>query len=223
MKKFLLITSLICSVSAPALAESEVTGNVTFTSDYVFRGFSQTDESAAIQGGFDVVHPTGLHAGVWASNVDFMTAGDGSAEIDFYGGYANEVGALSYDVGGIYYYYPGANDNLNYDFWEVYLNGAYDFDVASVNVGVNYSPEFFGDTGDAVYYYAGVDVPLPEEFSLSAHIGRQEIDDSQDYTDWSLGVSKNWLEFDWGVAYTDTNIDGNLSDGRFVLSVGKTF
>lgn len=223
MRKILMASAVFFSVSTPVWAEADVTGNLTFTSDYVFRGFSQTDESAAIQGGFDVTHPTGLHAGVWASNVDFNNAGDGSAEIDFYGGYANEVGALSYDVGGIYYYYPGAESNLNYDFWEVYINGSYDFDVVAVNAGVNYSPEFYGDTGDAVYYYAGVDMPLPEGFMASAHIGRQEIDQSQDYTDWSLGASKTWLEFDWGVTYHDTNIDSDLSNARVVLSVGKEF
>lgn len=223
MKKLLLTTTLLVSFALPAMAEG-VSGNLTFTSDYVFRGVSQSDEKAALQGGFDYEHETGLHAGVWGSNIDFNNPQDGSLELDIYAGFANEVGAISYDVGGIYYAYPGAENSLNYNFWEVYANAGYDFDMFSVNAGANYSPEFFGKAGDALYYYAGVDVPLPYEVGLSAHIGQQDIDEATDYSDWSVGLSKNWMEFDWGVTYTDTNLDaGKTDDGRVVFSVGKTF
>lgn len=223
MKKLLLTTALLASFAVPAMAEG-VSGNLSFTTDYVFRGVSQTDESAAIQGGFDYVHETGLHAGVWGSNVNLETPNDGSLELDLYAGFANEIGAFSYDVGGIYYAYPGAANDLDFDFWEAYVSAGYDFETFAVSASLNYSPEFFGDTGDAVYYAAGVDVPLPHDFGLSAHIGHQDIDDSEDYTDWSVGVSKTWLEFDWGVTYTDTDLENaDIDEARVVFSVGKTF
>jgi len=223
MKKLLLTTTLLASFAVPAMAEG-VSGNLTFTTDYVFRGVSQTDEAAAIQGGFDYEHGNGLHAGVWGSNVDFNDTRDGSMELDIYAGFGNEVGAFSYDVGGIYYMYPGAESELDYDFWEAYVSAGYDFDAFAVSASINYSPEFFGDTGDAVYYAAGVDVPLPHDFGLSAHVGYQDIDESTDYTDWSVGVSKTWLEFDWAATYTDTDLDAaDIDDARVVFSVGKTF
>jgi uncharacterized protein (TIGR02001 family) len=223
MKKLLLSSALIFMASAQAMAsDGSVSGNIAFTTDYVFRGFSQTDENPALQGGFDYEDASGLHAGVWASNIDFNNTADGSLELDIYGGYQGEFEGVSYDVGGIYYAYPGSENNLNYDFWEAYVSGSYDFDGFSVNAGVNYSPEFFGDAGDAFYYYGGIDVALPYEVTLSAHYGHQDIDESADYNDWSVGVSRNWLEFDWSATYTEADVDNDdNADGRVVFSVGK--
>ncbi|MBE0616861.1 MAG: hypothetical protein IH608_02885, partial [Proteobacteria bacterium] len=84
------------------LAESNFSGNVAMTSDYVFRGISQTDSNPAIQGGFDYASPVGLYVGTWASNVAF----GGNIEMDWYGGFSNEVAGFSYDLGVIYYAYP---------------------------------------------------------------------------------------------------------------------
>ena len=50
--------------------------NVGLYSDYIFRGYTQTQNEPAIQGGFDVEHSSGLYAGTWASNVDWTTAGE---------------------------------------------------------------------------------------------------------------------------------------------------
>jgi uncharacterized protein (TIGR02001 family) len=223
MKKLLMATALTACFATPALAD-EFSGNVAFTTDYVFRGVSQTDESAAIQGGLDYTHDTGLHAGVWGSSIDFDSVDTGSMELDVYAGFANEYNGFTYDVGAIYYAYPGSDGDLNYDFWEAYFAVGYDFDVLALNAGVYYSPEFFGDTGDAVYTMAGVTVPLVEQFELGAHIGHQSIDDGEDYTDWSFAVNKNWMDFDFSVAYTDTDLDNNdLADERIVFSVSKSF
>ena len=79
-----------------ASAEWEGSANVTLTSDYVFRGVSQTDEDPAIQGGFDLSHDSGFYIGAWASNVDFNEedstdpAADDAAdmELDLKVGYA---------------------------------------------------------------------------------------------------------------------------------------
>src|SRR5436190_4884162 len=40
--------------------------NVGITTDYVFRGYSQTDQNATVQGGFDATCGM-FYAGVWAS------------------------------------------------------------------------------------------------------------------------------------------------------------
>jgi len=55
------------------LAESShvFSANVALTSNYMFRGVSQTNNGPAVQGGFDYEYsPYNLYAGVWASNVD---------------------------------------------------------------------------------------------------------------------------------------------------------
>jgi uncharacterized protein (TIGR02001 family) len=113
---------------------------------------------------------------------------------------------------------------LDYNFIEAYLAVAYDIDVATLHAGLNYSPEYFGDTGSAVYYYAGTHVPLEHDFSVSAHIGHQSIDDAEDYTDWSLGIGYNYMDFDFGLTYFDTNLDDDdNADSRAVLSVSRDF
>ena len=223
MKKLILTSVLTMCFAASALA-NEVTGNVALTTEYVFRGVSQSDENPAIQGGVDFTHDTGLHAGLWGSSIDFNTPDAGSLEVDLYAGYANQIAGVSYDIGGIYYAYPGSDSDLDYDFIEGYIKLGYDFDVAAVHAGVYYSPEFFGDTGNAFYYTAGVKAPVMDLFNVSVSVGRQEIDDADDYTDWSLGIDRNWLGFDWSAAYIDTDIDNNdNADARAVLKVGKTF
>lgn len=240
MKNYKLLSTLaFCSLTLTptlALAEEEQTyglqfsANTALVTEYVFRGITQSNEEPAIQGGFDVTHESGVYAGVWGSNVDFE---DASIEIDVYGGYSGEVDDFSYDVGLIYYAYPGADDSLNYDFVEGAISVGYDFDAFSASASFNYSPEYFGDSGDAQYYALGVDIPLPADFSLSAHVGRQEIDDNaafgvDDYTDWSLGLNYSLAGFDMFLQYIDTDLDepDECSDGcaeRVVFGVSRSF
>ena len=60
----------LLATAGTAMAEGEWSGNVAMTSDYTWRGVSQSNEDPAIQGGFD--YANGLfYAGTWASNVDF--------------------------------------------------------------------------------------------------------------------------------------------------------
>ena len=83
--------SLLSTFAALAAEEEEApawSANVTLTSDYRFRGQSQADRGAAVQGGIDYTHPSGLFAGLWASSIDFNDAQKSPAEVDFTGGYS---------------------------------------------------------------------------------------------------------------------------------------
>ncbi|MGE5267065.1 MAG: TorF family putative porin, partial [Deltaproteobacteria bacterium] len=65
----------LAAASVPASAD-EFGYSITIggTSDYVFRGFSQTNRDPAAQGSFDVTY--GLwYAGIWASNVSYPNFG----------------------------------------------------------------------------------------------------------------------------------------------------
>ncbi len=240
MNKFALTgvitVALIGSVTQSVAGEDyglDVSANVGFVSEYSFRGIAQSDENFAVQGGFDVSHETGLYAGIWGSNVDFNDGDEANIEIDLYGGYSGSFKGLNYDIGLIYYAYPGADSSLDYDFWEGSFAIGYDFDLFSTYASVNYSPEYFGDSGDAQYYSLSVDVPLPKEFTLSAHVGYQEIDDNDafgvpDYTDWSVGLGYNFKGFDLSVQYIDTDLDepeecADGCDSRVIFGVSKSF
>lgn len=214
-------------------SEFEVSANAAILSDYVFRGISQTDENFAIQGGFDIAHESGLYIGTWGSNVDYNDGDESSIEIDLYAGYGAEVNGFSYGIGGLYYFYPGANDSLGYDYFEVYGSLGYDCEVASATVSVNYSPDYFGSSGDAIYTRLGVEVPLSDSFTLSGGIGHQEIDDNlaygvPDYNDWNATLGYDWKKLNFSVAYHDTDLNepsecASGCDARVVFGVSAEF
>ncbi|MEY3911656.1 MAG: hypothetical protein RLY37_1124, partial [Verrucomicrobiota bacterium] len=97
--------------SAPAAPSAFTTsGNVAFTSDYVFRGITQNGGKTALQGGFDVAHTSGLSAGVWASNVNWTNT---TLEVDLYANYGFSLSKdFSASVGYLAYVYEG-NSSLN--------------------------------------------------------------------------------------------------------------
>ncbi len=233
------------SATAAELGDTgfSVNGSVTLTSDYVFRGFSQTDEDPALQGSFDLSHETGFYVGTWGSSVDFNEDPDSIAaiddadegahlEIDYYGGFATDLGAmgmeaLSVDTGIAYFTYPGAEDDLDYDYLEYYGTASYDFGVASVSAGFDLTDEFFGDAGNAEHFRAGVAVPLlNDRVTLSANIGDQSIDEAEDYVHYNLGASVSFAEnYSLSAKFVDTDIDdsSDIADSRGVVSLSGAF
>lgn len=229
------LAGVLAGSAAVASAEWEPSANVSIVTDYVFRGISQTDEDPAIQGGFDIGHSSGFYAGIWGSNVDFDDGDEAHLELDYYVGFANEfANGLGYDVGFLYYDYPGASSSLDYDFWEVYAGLSYTFDATlepTVGLKVNYSDEFFGDTGDALYWDLSLGLSLPYDLALDLHWGYQDLDDDyydpDSYQDWKVGLTKTWKGFDFGLTYYDTNSDGedlagDLADDRIVFGISKS-
>lgn len=216
----------------PSLSLSSTIG---LYSDYVFRGISQTGETPALQGNIDLEHDSGFYAGVWASNVDFGAGDDADLEIDYYGGFRGNLinDSFGYDIGAVYYSYPGVDSDLDFDYPEIFASLSYNLNVASVRAGVNYAPEFFADSGDAFYTYASTNIPLSYGFNMNGAIGYQSIDDNAafgvpDYFDWSAGVSYALSEIDplfngmvVSVTYTDTNVDrSDCADGCDARAVG---
>ncbi|MCB9979857.1 MAG: porin [Rhodospirillales bacterium] len=237
-KKSALLALSLFSFSSPAFAETKVgdvtiTGNVALTTQYSFRGITQSNEKPALQGGIDLGHSCGLYAGVWGSSIDFGGSDDSQIELDVYAGYAGAYKGLDYDIGLIYYGYPGTDTAREYDFWELALGLGYDFGAAAVSAGINYSPNYFNESGDAQYYHAEVDVPLPYDLTLSGHFGHQEIDRAvhfgvDDYNDWSVGLGYAWQGFDFSLSYVDTDLDepSECADGcaeKVIFAISRSF
>ena len=141
-------------VASATAFSAEVSGNVALATDYVYRGISQTNEEATIQGGFDVATDSGFYVGIWGSNIAF----DGSVEIDVYAGFAGEITEdFGFDVGYLHYEYPndaGPNDS---SFDEVYGSLTW----RDLKVGLNYSNDFFFESGKATYVYIDYSLSLP--------------------------------------------------------------
>ena len=104
----LLAATLASSHALAAEPEYTLSYNISATTDYRFRGISQTSFKPAVQAGADFSHKSGIYLGAWGSNVnwvkDFALASDGSLEVDLYGGYKGELmKGLGFDVGIISY------------------------------------------------------------------------------------------------------------------------
>ncbi len=199
--KTVIATALIASVG---VAQAEVTANVSAVSNYYFRGITQTDDGSAIQGGFDYSQESGVYAGVWASNVDF--GGKESTEIDLYTGFGGDLGdsGVSYDLGAIYYAYPGAGGDSqggDLDYAELYVGASMGMFSANLYYNVwgevksNPTDTQVNDDGD-YFWNISADVPLPENFSVNAFIAGADFDSkAKDYNYWGASLIKDVGDF----------------------------
>ncbi|MFT7003421.1 MAG: hypothetical protein ACJAWW_000768 [Sulfurimonas sp.] len=209
-------------------AEVEVSANVAMTSNYVWRGMTQTSNSPAVQGGFDLGYE-GFYLGTWGSNIDF---GDdrASLEADLYLGYANEVEKFSYDVGIIQFMYPNETDK--YNFAEAYISLGYDFDV--VAVGAAYYQGIDTDVDDwepGNAWEVSLSVPLPMDISLDGTYGNYDdsmtssSDDNTLGNYYSVSASKSFDKYDFTLAYTGMDYEDEATDDQdnVVFTVGTSF
>lgn len=219
IKKLLPAAITAAMLAGTGLAQAEddgftVSGNVALTSDYRFRGISQSDESGAIQGGFDAEFGPGFYVGAWGSSVDFDSNDgyDGSLELDYYGGWTMPIGDtdFSVDIGYIYYDYPGDNGDDG-DYQEFYLGGAW----KGLSLQVNYSDDYYAGTDDFYYVSAGYSHSFSDHLSLDLHVGYNKLEedggflssDEDNYTDWSVTLGYSIAGVDLSVAYVDTTLD----------------
>lgn len=226
MKIALAAAAATVALSGAAMAqELELSTNISLTSDYVFRGISQTQEDPAIQGGFDATYGIG-YAGVWASNVDFG-ADDPSVEIDLYAGVRPTIGDTTLDLGVLYYGYvedKGAPGSFSYV--ELKAAASRTFGPATLGAVVYYSPEYSADGGDATYVEVNGAVPIAPKWTLSAAAGHQALKNYDDYNTWNVGVSyaiTDKLAADLRYHDTDAHELGQIYDARVVVSLKAAF
>lgn len=219
----------IAAAGAAHAGDGPFTANVGLVSDYAYRGSSQTDERPALQGGFDYAHDSGLYAGVWGSNVSWLSDSNpnvhNSLELDLYGGYKGTIGAIGYDVGLLQYYYPGSYPKgfNSPNTLEGYVGLSWEF--LSFKYSYAFTDLFGYDKSDGSQYYdLGAAVDVGGGFTLAAHVGYSDIKGQDDYTDWKLGVTKEFGGFNFGLHYVDTDVNNaDLADERVILSIAKSF
>ena len=233
MKKTLLLAllALPCAANAADIPYLDGTGTagVALTSDYTFRGISQTSEDPAVQGYAEFIHESGIKLGIWASSVNFL---DASLETDLYAAYTHAFGPLATEAGVIYYGYPGSKSSNDVDYAELYGNLGYDFGPVAFTGSLNYSPNYTLDSGTGLYPRLAFKAPLPYDFGVDGWVGRQWVNDNgkfglPDYTDWALGVSYTFDKATAKLQYTDTSISKNRCadgcDARLIASIGLNF
>lgn len=234
-RNFATLLSVSLLVSAPAIADDlPISANISFVSDYAFRGVSQTDEKPALQGGLDFEHDSGFYLGVWGSNISWLEdagADKSSLETNLYGGYATEVGPIGLDVGLLQYYYPGKFGRGT----DYHANGGKDPDTLEGHIGLSwkflsftYSHAFsnlFGldNSKGSKYYDLSAEYEIIDRLTLGAHYGYSDIRNGDNYKDWSLGATYAYGGIDFGLHYVDTNENDDLMDDRYIFSISKTF
>lgn len=215
------LAAFLTAGAASAQSAPEVAWNLGAVSDYVFRGYSQTLEDPAIQGGVDATIGA-LYVGAWASNVDF--GDDTNAEVDLYGGYRGEAAGFAFDVGAVGYAYVNAPAGADYDYVELKAAASRAIGPATFGAAVYWSPDFFGLDKEATYVEANAAFAPADKWTVSAAVGHQSLDVNDDYTTWNVGVGyavTDHVAID--VRYHDTDVDGLLSDGRAVAGVKFLF
>lgn len=221
MMKQVAIASLGAIALSSIASAQEVVGNVGLTTNYIFRGITQTDDGPAVSGGFDI-ESEGFYAGIWASSVDFSDAT--TLEVDFYGGYAFAAAGFDFDIGAIYYAYPDSPEigGNSQDFLEIYGGVAKDVGLVSLDAKLSWSEDFYAGTGEALYLEVGAAMEVIEGITLDARLGSSQFDElaGADYEDWQLGISGEVVGVGWDFRFHDTS---DFYGDAFVFSISQSF
>jgi uncharacterized protein (TIGR02001 family) len=241
-KTILALAATLAITALPTVAQAQdnpLSFNVSLTSDYRYRGISQTRLKPAIQGGVDYALPAGFYIGAWASTIKWIKdfGGDSSVEIDLYGGYKTEVApGLTLDVGVLTYQYPSNKLAVNANTTELY--GGLSFGPATLKYSHAVTNTFGNaDSKNSFYLDASATFEVGGGVMLTPHVGYQKIkgpaSDPGTYTDYSLTAAKDFSGFIVSAAVVGTDADKTfysspvngkeLGKPGIVLAVKKTF
>lgn len=237
-KKALLACAAALAAAVPTVSYADVAFNVGATTDYRYRGISQTRGKPAIQGGIDYSNGP-FYVGAWASSIKWIkdVGGDADIEVDLYGGFKGEISKeLTYDVGVLTYQYPSNKLNPSANTTEIY--GALTYGPATLKYSHAVSDTFANpDSENSFYVDLSATFDLGGGLMLTPHIGYQKIkgplDSLGSYTDYALTLSKDFsgLVVSGAIVGTDADksfyvspVNGKeLGKTTFVLSVKYNF
>lgn len=224
-----LVGLVVWGIASQADAQ-EATGpqwsaNVAATSDYIFRGVSQTEEEPALSAGVDMTNGA-FYAGAWASNVSYAGDDDTGIEADIYAGVRPEFAGFAMDFGVVGYLYDEP-EALDYDYVEFKAAASRAIGPATIGAAVFYSPDFFGASEDeATYVEANGSFSPADKWTVSGAVGRQFVSSDFDYTTWNVGAAYQLtdnLALDLRYHDTDEHDFGEIYESRAVATVKATF
>ncbi|MCO7222939.1 TorF family putative porin [Pleionea sp. CnH1-48] len=208
-------------------SSAEVSANLTFVSDYLFAGVSQTSGTPALQGGIEYAHDSGFSIGTWASTVDFKDGSSADAEVDIYIGYSGETDSFSYSATLLQYIYPDLVSGADYDYAELLLSLE---TKQGFSVALGYSNDEFASDEAGVRLELGYSIELADDVAVSFGLGHFDLDDvsGDSYQYFSTGISKSWDNFSgsFTIHKNSSNAEtmfGKNGEDRAVLSVGYSF
>jgi len=206
------------SETAENTQDFELSGNITLTSDYRFRGITQTQTDPAIQGTATLTHKSGLYFSAFASNVDSSSV------------------PVTLDIGASYYNYISGNDG---DYAELYARLILErilINDDSLLTSLSYTNDYAGQDKNSWNATLGYAVPLAQtNFGAVASIGYTTVDDydfnqqgENSYFDYKAGLTYNFASFPDAsaeLAVVGTNLDTDALDhaGKRGVDTGAVF
>lgn len=219
MKKSLTLKSLLVSMAIttsaavtlmPVTAQAEFSANIAAASNYMWRGVTQTNNNAAVQGGIDFSSKSGVYVGTWGSTL----GGSAGYEQDVYFGYAGTAASIDFDLGYIYYAYP-VQDKV--DFSEVYGSVSKSGFTAGLNYSVSEAADN-ADTGD-IYMFGSYSMDLSDKTSFAITAGNQSF--AEKGSDSYSHIQASFSAGDFTFAY-DKLMDDKVNDtneDKLILSI----
>ncbi|MDH5612347.1 MAG: TorF family putative porin [Gammaproteobacteria bacterium] len=219
LKKSMALTAAMAAILSSGSALADASVNAAATTNYVWRGVTQSTDTASVSGGIDWSNASGLYVGVWSGSLV------GGTETDVYAGFTSDVGSLGYDVGVLTYQYSQTPD---INFTELYLNVSLSdltVGIASTVSAADGNKTGMFDKGDmyvsASYgFKAGV-------FDASAYGGSYMFENDNLFGNGDLDYNHYGLSFTSGevtVALEKNDIDGaNNSNVRVVATWSKAW
>jgi uncharacterized protein (TIGR02001 family) len=214
--------------ATPASAQIEgLSANAAVTTNYIFRGISQSGANPAVQAGVDYAVPgTGLALGTWASSIDFGSIDGADAaplEWDIYGSYTFAItDAFGVSAGAIAYLYPNAATGANFNWYEIWGGLSYNFGIASLSGRVYYAPDYVNLSTSQFYFNGAASAPVLPWLTLNASLGYTLLDHAvypiiEDYLDWNINAVATYGNFSFTVGYADTDLGGDyeIESGPF--------
>jgi uncharacterized protein (TIGR02001 family) len=235
MKKFFLVAAAVAALATPALAADlkmvtkappkgpeypqwDAAFGAVLTSDYNFRGITQSNHKPAVIAYFEQRYnpwkDLQFYAGAGAASISFPNRA--AAEVDFYAGVRPTFGALALDFGAWYYWYPGGqcfnaaqggdcltnadpvtlglpvNGNViksNLSFYEVYAKAALTVnEYITIGGAAYYSPSVLNSGADGTFVVGNIKYTAPSN-ALPAGLGFYA---SAEIGHWYLGTSDSF-------------------------------
>ena len=253
LKNKLLHTLILTTLSVPALPAladtapaSPFTTNVSLTTNYLYRGISQTGAKPALQGGFDYANANGVYIGAWGSSISWLSDGqvasNAGLELDTYAGYKATAGAVSYDVGFLRYNYPGNYNGVTTvtgtttpavkaDTNEIY--GAVTYSIVTAKLSYALGDLFsVPNAKGSTYLDLSANYPIGDTgYTLGAHYGKQTYKGSTSdaakaggadptYADYRLSVTKD-LGIGYSASLTYSKTNAATGAGKFYNVLNK--
>ncbi|MDH3350115.1 MAG: TorF family putative porin [Gammaproteobacteria bacterium] len=234
MRKRRLLQFATCLLAAPisgAGIAADLSGYLVLTSDYVYRGVTQSDGHAAGQLGLDLAFESGLYAGVWVSSVDIDNGPDRHRDLqtNYYLGYGFDLSdqwRLNTNI--VAYTYPGTEGDIDYDYTEYSIGVNYSdriwFEYA-------YSPDIYNTGLSTQNFDIYAEWQFASDWVLGTGAGYYDVSSlaGRSYGHWQLGISRPVGRFDFDLRYHDSNrwvpifSTPDRADARLVLSITLPF